>query len=58
MAKFKKWLRKKREKHNLTQKDLAKLVGTGNANISSIERGKSLPSLKLYMRIRKLFTKK
>ncbi len=36
-----------RIKKNITQKELAKMIGTKQSNISRIETGKSLPSLSI-----------
>ncbi len=40
-----------REKQNISQKDLAKLIGTGQARISKIENGVANPSLKVMTKI-------
>jgi len=40
-----------RKRKGLTQMELAELVGVNRFHISNIERGKSLPSVKLLIKI-------
>lgn len=44
-------MRQRRKACNLTQKQLAHRVKTGAANITKIELGQNLPSLKMMQRI-------
>jgi len=48
-------LKENRARLNLTQADLAKLVNVRRETISSLEKGKYNPSLKLAMDIAKVF---
>ena len=48
-------LKEHRARLNLTQADLAKLVNVRRETISSLEKGKYNPSLKLAMDIAKIF---
>lgn len=43
---------------NITQKELAELIGTKQTNISRIENGKSLPSLVILNKIAQALNKK
>ena len=44
-----------RKKHNLTQKDFAKLIGSSQGNVGDWERGRSLPGAMAISRIVKQF---
>ena len=47
-----------REKRNMTQVDLAKLLETSRQTIISLEKGKYNPSIMLAYKIAKVFNKK
>jgi len=47
-----------RENRNLTQADLAKLLGTSRQTIISLEKEKYSPSIMLAYKISKIFDKK
>ena len=47
-----------RENRNLTQEDLAKLLGTSRQTIISLEKEKYSPSIMLAYKISKIFNKK
>jgi putative transcriptional regulator len=44
-----------RKRKNITQEDLAKLVGVSRQSINAIERGKYVPSTLLSMKISEIF---
>ncbi len=48
-------VRELREKHNITQEELAKAVGVTRQTIIAIEKGKYDPSLKLAFKIARFF---
>ena len=50
-------LKIERAKKNLTQDDLAKLIGVSRQTINSIEKGRYVPSAVLALRISEVFEK-
>ncbi|WP_026895970.1 helix-turn-helix transcriptional regulator [Clostridiisalibacter paucivorans] len=48
-------IREFRARYNLSQKDLAKMVGVRRETIGNLENGKYNPSLKLAMDVSKVF---
>ncbi len=48
-------VREHRERMNLTQKELASLVGVNQRSISAYESGSRKPSLKIAMKLAKIF---
>lgn len=55
MRKFKTKIKEYRAKFNMTQDDLAKIVGVRRETIGNLENGRYNPSLKLAMDIAKVF---